>query len=113
MNRKVSDEQYEEAKKLWAEGRLASEIAEATGINLSTLVTYTSRRREDFPTRYSFVDDDTLEEAFDMRCKKGYTFSLIADKLEVPRYTVIYWFTRGRLGKRYKEFQERGGLLTV
>lgn len=113
MNRKVSDEQYEEAKRLWAEGKLASEISKTTGINLSTLVTYTSRRREDFPPRYSYVDDETLEDAFDMRCNKGYTFALIADRLEVPRYTVIYWFTRGRLGKRYREFQKHGGMLTV
>lgn len=105
MNRKITEEQYGEAMAMWADGATADEIAERTGIRKSTLVTYTSRRREDFPIRYRYMDDDTLERAFEMRCTEGYTFDKISKLLEVPIHTVIYWFTRGRLGGRYREFQ--------
>lgn len=105
MNRKITDEQYSKAMEMWADGATADEIVSETGINKATLVTYTSRRRSDFPIRYRYADDDTLESAYEMRCSKGYTFEAISKLLGVPRHTVIYWFTRGRLGGRYREFQ--------
>ena len=97
--------QYGRAKRLWAEGVPLREIAERTGIKYSTLLTYTSRRREDFPRRYGEVSEGTLESAFSMRCDGRMTFREIAEELGVPCHTVVYWFTRGRLGERYREFQ--------
>ena len=104
MHKKMTDEERETIRRMWAEGVSGSEIARTIGRSAKTVHSYAARHRDEMPRKTTDHDVSAVRRLWD----EGFTMREIGATLGIPKATVAWVVSTHR-----KEFGYRRTAVTT